>query len=358
LQLLINDGHGKFTDETATRITGPTQGVNASSPIGSYTLRQTSILDVDGDGTEDIVAEGAANDSLAVSSMVFLNDGAGHFALAQTIPPAHIAINVANIGNDLYFIERTTESSLGLERSTLPDRYMSFDDTGLTGSGANDRLFLYGTGSSVPSTQIQNFSTTIEMSVHGPIVNGLTPSLHFYVNGKDYGVKTMTNVFGFVYQGKNYTKDETFTITLPGVAAITELRVVADNDVNDAYIGSVKVNGVALQAATYHPAAGGTVDQTFPSAQYDHGYTVVNAAPWNTALAARKTGTAAQPIEVKGGGGIDTVHVLGMPSAYTITGVGTATIRFSESSGLNQNATLFGISRVVFQDGTVRNIGP
>lgn len=347
LQLLINDGKGNFTDQTATRITGQTQGV---SPIGkaNYWYRQASILDVDGDGTEDIVATPYNTDSDGLAAMVFLNNGAGRLVLAQTLAAEHSPINVGVIGNHVHYIERPTLQSLALVRSLLPNRYMSFEDTGMTGTAGNDHLFL----------QPLVNDTTITFKVHGPIIGGQSPTVHFFVNGKDYGTRTLPTAGGFTYEGKQYTSDEILTITVPGIAAITELKVVAESTLDQAYFSEVKVNGVALSSSTYYPRSGGNYVQAIPISQYDRGYSLFDGAPWNAALAARRAGTAANPIQVTGGGGTDAVHVTGLPSAYTITGAGTATVRLTENSGLNQNAVLTGISKVIFQDGSVRNVGP
>ena len=72
-QLLINDGSGKFADETAMRVTG---NVNGADDNG------VACVDIDGDGDLDAVIA-----SLSDNERVLLNDGTGHFtALAGAFP--------------------------------------------------------------------------------------------------------------------------------------------------------------------------------------------------------------------------------------------------------------------------------
>ncbi|MEP7122639.1 MAG: VCBS repeat-containing protein, partial [Byssovorax sp.] len=72
-QLLINDGTGKFADETAMRVSG---NVNGADDNG------VACVDIDGDGDLDAVIA-----SLSNNERVLLNDGTGHFtALAGAFP--------------------------------------------------------------------------------------------------------------------------------------------------------------------------------------------------------------------------------------------------------------------------------
>jgi hypothetical protein len=59
---------------------------------------------------------------------------------------------------------------------------------------------------------------------------------------------------------------------------------------------------------------------------------------------------------VTGGGGADTVYMLGTSGDYTITGIGSTVVTLRENAGLNQNADLTNIARVVFQDGKSLNL--
>lgn len=254
---------------------------------------------------------------------------------------------------------------------------------GFTGSVANDRIYLYGDQiaaavESAHGAQVsfaQTFGSTVSVSVNGTIINGRTPTMHVYINGVDKGVKTLQNTpSGYVDpNGIAHSNFETFTFALPGWTPISELKIAFDSPVDvggpehsSTLFLAVSVNGVNLAHATYTPLAqfGTPVQQTLPqridgqgdSSQSGGGYTIFDVAPWNSALANSAIGTAAHPIEVNGGGGSDTVYMLGSQAQYQVSGIGTGTIRLTESSALGQNAILVNIARVAFQDGSIMNI--
>jgi hypothetical protein len=82
-QLLINDGLGHFTDETATRVTG-----NPSADDN-----EVQCVDIDNDGDFDAVVA-----SLGDHERVLINDGTGHFtALTDAFPP----VEDSTLGLDL-----------------------------------------------------------------------------------------------------------------------------------------------------------------------------------------------------------------------------------------------------------------
>ena len=83
-QLLINDGTGKFTDETAARIAGNVSGADDNG---------LACIDVDGDGDFDL-----AISSLSDVERVLINDGTGHFTLTAT--PAFTAIQDGTLALD------------------------------------------------------------------------------------------------------------------------------------------------------------------------------------------------------------------------------------------------------------------
>ncbi|MFO0756481.1 MAG: VCBS repeat-containing protein [Byssovorax sp.] len=82
-QLLINDGSGTFTDETAARVTG--------NPAADD--NEVQCADLDGDGDFDAVIA-----SLDNNERVLINDGTGHFTLA---PGAFPAVSDSTLGLDL-----------------------------------------------------------------------------------------------------------------------------------------------------------------------------------------------------------------------------------------------------------------
>lgn len=91
-RLLVNDGHGVFTDETATRLTGAANpGTDDNAVI---------FLDVDSDGDADMLVA-----SLSGPERLLLNDGSGHFTLAPGAAtpddtPGSLGIAVADLDGD------------------------------------------------------------------------------------------------------------------------------------------------------------------------------------------------------------------------------------------------------------------
>lgn len=92
LQLLVNDGNGKFHDETQARMPQSTE----TRPAGqSNWYLSATALDVNGDGHHDIVADGTASET----SKVFLNDGTGKFSVSwESATGAHIV--AADVNGD------------------------------------------------------------------------------------------------------------------------------------------------------------------------------------------------------------------------------------------------------------------
>jgi hypothetical protein len=81
IQILTNDGHGHFTDETKKRLLGaPSYKIGKGAAV-SYWLKRAWVFTVD--GLPQIVTESGGD--LSVPSQVFLNDGKGHFILSRSV---------------------------------------------------------------------------------------------------------------------------------------------------------------------------------------------------------------------------------------------------------------------------------
>ena len=106
VQILINDGSGQFTDQTATRLLGaPSAGIYPSTGTLIWDVR-TFVDALNGNGP-DIIVEGAG-----LPSEVFLNDGTGHFNLAYSLSQTNYwqIDAVATIGGTPTLIESNYSS--------------------------------------------------------------------------------------------------------------------------------------------------------------------------------------------------------------------------------------------------------
>jgi MYXO-CTERM domain-containing protein len=145
-QLLINDGQGHFTDQTAQRVTNnPGADDNA-----------VACVDVDGDGDLDAVIA-----SLGNQERVLLNDGTGHFTLLSG------AFSVANDAT-LWFDFGDVNGDGRLDVATAQGE-----------SSFLDRLYL-GT-SSVPVDTVAPKLRAVQ-AVSGSVSPGATPTIHFGVS--------------------------------------------------------------------------------------------------------------------------------------------------------------------------------
>ena len=235
----------------------------------------------------------------------------------------------------------------------------------LAGSQADDQLYAYGphAGANLAATQ----STTLAVTVTGSILNGAAPTIEAIVNGHDFGAVMLSPAdSGYVTsQGVHFTTNETFTFSLPGLQSITQLELDFKSAAQVGGVGSstffqgVSVNGVSLASDTYTAASGYQQQQLLPdasqggsSSQWSAGSSLFDASPWNATLANSHVGSAIDPIVVDGGGGSDTLHVLGSQSQYAVTRTGADSFTLAESSGLGQNIIATGVATVAFADGS------
>ena len=209
-------------------------------------------------------------------------------------------------------------------------------DAALTGSAAGDRLFLYGPDAPQAARLADSLETTVTVDVTGALSGGQAPTIRIWINGVDRGTAALKPLdSGYVNgEGVRFTQTQTFTFELPGLTRIDQLRIAPEGSGNVFFHG-VQVNGVPLTGTS---GAGGA--------------TTFDPGAWNAALATRAVGTAGNPIVVDGQGGFDTVHVLGRADQYAVQALPDGSVRLTETSGLDQNAILKGVSVVVFADGS------
>ncbi|KRB67978.1 glycoside hydrolase family 113 [Noviherbaspirillum sp. Root189] len=226
--------------------------------------------------------------------------------------------------------------------------YLTFGDKTFTGSSLDDRIALYGKaeGAATKAQQVNTFPMKITLGISGTILAGETPSVHLYVNGVDYGTRKLENIAsGYVDATGPWTTQQQFTISLPAITDLSELKVVhesssAAGQANaKVYLASASVNGVALTQ----------IDQSTKTI-------TIGGNAWNSGIAGRTTGTVYSALQVDGGAGSDTVYVLGNASKYAISYQDNTTIKLAETSGLAQNAVLKNVETVNFADGSVYSV--
>ncbi|MEJ5976706.1 hypothetical protein WG901_08675 [Novosphingobium sp. PS1R-30] len=236
----------------------------------------------------------------------------------------------------------------------------------------DDTLYLYDPAENAriaESGKRASLETTLETEVTikltGALLSGSAPVINVIINGQDFGQVALKPIdSGYVTpQGIHFTTTQTYTFSVPTLTSINELKVgfasaaSVSGVSSSTFFHSVTVNGVELQNATYLPSSGGSFAQALPVggaggtvSQWNGGYTVFDAAPWNDAVARNDVGTAKSPIAVDGGAGVDVVNVLGSFSDYVVKQLSDGRTSLSENAGLHQNAVLKDVEFVRFFD--------
>lgn len=394
IQILHNNGNLSFTDITNAIL--PDGPIYRTAANGSAPLSTISVSDLTGDGFPDLVLSMNGADATSLSSnsqdFIYVNEGGQALvpyqfsnlnaaelsslslnsaisevgslgspviaALAAGATPSLIAITPAT-GSPVALngFEFSPYYSLTITPSLLNgQQYMSWNQSSVSGTRLNESLALYGVGAQGTATAVNSlqitFSTVIQIDCYGLIPSGQT-SFSLSINGSAVGAATIqpNSTAQFVTEGGAYT-EEVFQFALPSLVEIDSMTLSFETQTR---VNDVTVNGVALTQDTYTASGASPVEQNIGSTFYNAGDVIaLDASPWNTQLtAADQVGSASNPIQVNGGGGSDVVDLLGNPSAYTISGIGTNTVTVSESEGLNQNAVLKNIAYLAFADGIV-----
>jgi hypothetical protein len=132
IQLLVNDGSGHFTDESAARLPQAKAG-------NSGWFMELTAVDLNHDGHPDILASSAGG---AVESTIFLNKGDGTFSVGWQAPPGGRAIAIDADADGMTDILTTTDGGIVTTYANkLANGHIYTANVGgdsLKGSGAND----------------------------------------------------------------------------------------------------------------------------------------------------------------------------------------------------------------------------
>lgn len=137
IQLLVNEGNGRFRDETELRLP---QSKSVQSSTAWY--HSATAVDVNGDGFQDIVADGNG-----LSSRVYMNDGSGKFTLGWNgTPNQHVVAMDVNGDGKPDLVEATNAGFSVLLNATADkigaSQVYRFGDTGgrVIGGAANETI--------------------------------------------------------------------------------------------------------------------------------------------------------------------------------------------------------------------------
>jgi hypothetical protein len=245
--------------------------------------------------------------------------------------------------------------------------YLAVNQNSFTGSGYDDRIVLYGNAYSAgiadsvhdsAVTRSQTFSSTVTIYLNGSITNGAVPIVHFYINGDDMGSRELSHTPSAWVDPTGLVSSDVvpFSFQVDSLT-INQIKVAIDSPLiagSQVYIDRVDINGISLAdtAVTYQPESGGEVRYQLPHGSLsDGGYVLIDPTVYNNTLL-DQPGTAANPVMVDGGGGVDTVYVLGTPDQYVIKSDSSGITSLYANNELGQNAVLTDISAIEFADGS------
>lgn len=142
IQLLVNEGNGRFRDETELRLP---QSKTIQSSTAWY--HSATAVDVNGDGFQDIVADGNG-----LSSRIYMNDGTGKFTLGWNGTPNQHVVAMDVNGDGKPDLVEATAAGFSVLLNTAADRigashvYRFGDKGGKVAGGAANETIHNGTG--------------------------------------------------------------------------------------------------------------------------------------------------------------------------------------------------------------------
>jgi hypothetical protein len=335
LQFLQGNGDGGFTDVTKQHL--PTQpelltanGVNA----WILQIQQVSI-----NGLNDLVLYESGG-----SAEILINNG------QDVYTPSLVQIS-RNMPTTAWGSDAGAQGFFGLTTtgqwtfSPVSAIHLPPNSAAITDPLAS-QVYLYGTDTTA-SSLAQTYITQVSITLHGAYASGVSDTFHVVVNGQEVGNASLAQIYGFTYQGSQYTSDQTFTFNLNGIEKISSLQViVAPSSLPQLFLTNVAVNDVVL---------GNGLTNKWIRSPSNVATTTFDASAWNATIDPN-VGTASDPIQVTGAGAGVTVFVLGKPTDYEFVTNASGTVTLTEHSGLNQNAVLASIANISFLDGATRNL--
>ncbi len=197
IQLLVNQGNGNFTDETATRLPASVQDA-----FGQGWFIALAAVDIDRDGHPDIVATGADG----AASVVLMNRGDGTFYQSWTSEVGGRTIAADVNGDGMLDLLTNVRSNTYVEINTLPNGHIykaAIDGNHLMGSSGNDTMF------GGPGNDIINGGAGIDTAVFSGNRASYAPVRTFSgftVSGPD-GSDTLTSIERFQFSDKGLAFD-------------------------------------------------------------------------------------------------------------------------------------------------------
>jgi len=116
IQLLINDGNGKFHDETQIRL--PQSAASPTTSVPLYWYKTLQAVDVNGDGFKDMIA-GVDTGGAGQGSRIFINDGAGKFTKLSVELP-YLATALTDAAGKVYAFAAAENNTLKVLANDLP----------------------------------------------------------------------------------------------------------------------------------------------------------------------------------------------------------------------------------------------
>ena len=244
IQILINQGSGKFADETSSRYA---QNTN----INSVWWKFVNLVDMNNDGAKDmvLVASGPLTYSLDVSAKVVLNDGRGNFTDSYSLPcsslaPDSIAVDDVNSDEkpDLVGLKWQAWDGQAFNKLAITALINDLPNGVHINANPTGKVTITGT-----ATQRQVLTATNNIADS----DGLgTVTYSWYASGSDSAIGTGSNYTLTQSEvGKTITAKASYTDSYGTSETVTSTATEAVVNVNDAPSGVDNTVNVAINGS-------------------------------------------------------------------------------------------------------------